>query len=132
VSWQLAADELEEILALSARERYGLCVQLAVDAEELWGLRNPDGWVLAEDGGRDAFPLWPHPEFAAACAHGDWAGAVAEAIGLEELLHDLLPILTVDGVAVAAFPAPGGDGLIVSPESLRRDLEAEIELGEAG
>jgi uncharacterized protein DUF2750 len=132
VSWQLAPGELEALLSLSPRERYGLCVQLAVDAAELWGLRNPDGWVLAEEAGRDALPLWPHADFAAACARGGWADAAAAAIGLDELLDDLLPLLEEDGVAVAVFPAPDGGGSVVTPASFRRDLEAEIEIGEPG
>lgn len=134
MSWDLEQGERELVLALSARERYGYFIQLAVDTEEAWGLKNEEGWMLAGDGGdddRDAFPIWPHPDFATACAVGDWQGAVAEPIGLDELVEDLLPILEEDGISVAVFPTPDGDSAIVAPAAFRADLEAEIELGAA-
>jgi hypothetical protein len=129
MSWDLETGERELVLALPSHERYVYFVQLAVDTEEVWGLRNPDGWVLAEMD-RDAFPVWPHPDFAAACAVAEWEGAQPAPIGLAELLEDLLPILEEDGHALAVFPAADGDCSVVEPEQLRRDLEAEIELGQ--
>lgn len=129
MSWELADGEKEMVLALSARERYGYFIQLAVDSGEIWGLKNDEGWVLAGDEERDALPLWPHTDFAAACALGDWATAVPQPIALDELLADLIPILKEDGISVAVFPAADGDSAVVEPEDLRRDLEAEIELG---
>jgi hypothetical protein len=129
LSWVLPEQDRKLMLALSPRERYGFFLQITVDTEEAWGLKNADGWVLAGDEGRDAFPLWPHEDLAAACALGDWAAAVPEAIGLDELLEDLLPILEEDGIAVAVFPGPDGDSAVVPPADFRHDLEAEIELG---
>jgi hypothetical protein len=139
VSGELEQGEKELVLALSARERYGYFIQLAVDNEEAWGLKNEEGWMLAGDGSdeddggheHDAFPIWPHPDFATACAVGDWQGAVAEPIGLDELMEDLLPILEEDGLSLAVFPTPDGDSAIVAPGVFRGDLEAEIELGTA-
>lgn len=136
--WEIGDDEVRAAFALSPEDRYALLLQLTCDWEEAWGLRNPDGWVLARDPARgDAFPLWPHPEFARicarACAHGPWGDAVTEAIPLAELLGGLLPLLAEDGLRVAAFPvpsAPAGESRLVSPEALRRDLEAELALGE--
>jgi hypothetical protein len=138
MSWDLEEGERELVLAMPARERYVYFIQLAVDTEEVWGLRNPDGWVLAGDGlpetegetGRDAFPVWPHPDFAAACAVADWEGAEPAPIGLAELLEDLLPILEEDGHALAVFPDADGESAVVEPANLRRDLQAEIDLGQ--
>ena len=129
MSWDLEDGEKEMVLALSASERYGYFIQLTVDGDEAWGLKNPDGWVLAGDEERDAFPIWPHKDLAAACALEDWEGAVPEPITLDELLQDLIPILEEDGIAVAVFPGLDGESAVVAPEDLRRDLEAEIELG---
>ena len=132
MSYNLETGEKELVLALPAGDRYGYFVQLTVDSEEAWGLRNPDGWVLAGDEERDAFPIWPHPDFATACAIGEWEGATPEPIGLDELFEGLLPLLEEDGMALAVFPSPDGDSAVVEPDDLRRDLEAEIELGAAG
>jgi hypothetical protein len=137
--WDLGEDEVRGALALPARDRHILFVQLVCDWEETWGLRNPDGWVLARGprashdpdgvakGG--AFPLWPHSELARLCARGPWEDAAPEAIPLDELLESLLPLLAEEGLQVAVFPAPDGDSRLTSPEELRRDLEAELALG---
>lgn len=130
-SWVLSEPERRQVLALPARERYGLFLQITIDWEEVWGLHSPEGWVLSsgEDGG-DVLPLWPHPAFAEACAHGSWEGTTPAAVPLDEFLEDLLPLLAEDGIRVAVFPSPRGEGVLVAPGELKRDLQAELELGE--
>lgn len=130
-TWELSDQERRQVLSLPARERYGLFLQISVDWEEAWGLHSPDGWVLSSgEDGRDVLPLWPHPGFAEACAHGSWEGTSPAAVPLDELLDDLLPLLEEDGIRVAVFPSPQGEGVLVAPDELRRDLQAELELGE--
>lgn len=130
-TWELNDQERRQVLAMPARERYGLFLQITVDWEEAWGLHSPEGWVLSSgEDGRDVLPLWPHPGFAEACAHGSWEGASPAAVPLDELLDDLLPLLEEDGIRVAVFPSPQGEGVLVDPAELGRDLRAELELGE--
>lgn len=130
-TWVLSADERRQMLALPPRERYGLFLQITIDWDEVWGLHSSEGWVLSSgEDGRDALPLWPHPDFAEACAHAAWEGTRPEPVPLDELLSDLLPLLEEDGIRVAVFPSPRGEGVLVSPDELRRDLEAELKLGE--
>ena len=129
--WELSVDERQQVLVLPSRERYGLFLQIAADWEEVWGLYAEDGWVLSSaEKGRDIFPLWPHPAFAEACAHGDWEGTEPAPIALDELLEDLLAILEEDGIRIAVFLSPDGEGIVVTPDELKHDLRAEIELGE--
>jgi hypothetical protein len=133
VSWELDDEERRLILALPSQERYSYLVQLLVDTEEAWGLRDDDGWVVGSDPERgDILPLWPHSTFAQACAHGPRANARPAEIALDDLLEELLPLLIEDHITIAAFPASNGDCLLISPEQLARDLRAEIELGEGG
>lgn len=131
MSWDLDAKERRQILGLPARDRYSLFLQIVVDWEEAWGLRGDAGWVVGStpDGG-DSFPLWPHPTFAEPCAQGEWEGATPEAISLDELLGDLLPLLEEERMSVAIFPTPEGEGTVISPQELRHQLDAEIALGE--
>lgn len=132
VAWELTREERRQVLALAPRERYSLFLQLAVDWEAAWGLRSPDGWVLSSgEDGRDIFPLWPHPGFAEACAHGSWEGTEPAEIPLDELLDDLIPILKEDGIRIAVFLSPDGEGILIDPDELRQDLDAEMELGES-
>ncbi len=129
--WELTAEEQKDVLALPPRDRYGLFLQIVSDWEEVWGLSAEDGWVLSSSGkGEDLLPLWPHPVFAKACAHGSWKDAEPSPIPLDELLSDLIAILTEDGIRIAVFLSPAGDGVVVTPDELKRDLQAEMELGE--
>ena len=77
----------------------------------------------------DALPLWPHPTLAAACAVGPWEGALPEAVPLDEMLEDLLPLLAEDGLRIAAFPSPHHPGLLLTPDEVREQIEREIEIG---
>jgi hypothetical protein len=129
-AWEIGADEVRALFALPSGERYHALLSLVCDWEEAWGLRSPDGWVLAGGAAaRGAFPLWPHPDFARQCARGPWEDAAPEAVPLDEVFESLLPRLAEEGLQVAAFPDPEGESRIVSPAELRRDLAAELELG---
>lgn len=131
MSWELDDEERRLVLSLPATERYSYLVQLLVDAEEAWGLRDDEGWVVGSDPERgDVLPLWPHSAFAEACARGPWADARPAEIPLDDLLEELLPLLEEDRITVAAFPTPDGDGHLIAPQELGRDLRTEIELGE--
>lgn len=131
MTWELEDEEKKLALALPARERYSYFVQLLVDEEEAWGLRNDEGWVLGSDPERgDILPLWPHSAYAEACARGTWDDAKPAEIPLQDLLEELLPLLAEDRITVAAFPTPEGDSVLIPPEELGRDLRTEIELGE--
>ena len=133
MTWELTDDERRLALALSPKERYSYFVQLLVDEEEAWGLRNDEGWVLGSDPERgDILPLWPHSAFAEACAQGTWDDARPAEIPLDDLLEELLPLLEEDRIMVAVFPTPDGDSVLIAPEELGRDVRAEIELGEGG
>jgi len=132
VTWELDDEERHLALALPAKERYSYFIQVLVDEEEAWGLRNDEGWVLGSDPERgDILPLWPHSAFAETCARGSWDDAQPAGIPLDDLLEELLPLLTEDHITVAAFPTPEGDSLLIPPEELGRDLRAEIELGQS-
>jgi hypothetical protein len=131
MSWELDDEERRLAPALPAKERYSYFIQVLVDQEEAWGLRNDEGWVLGSDPERgDMLPLWPHSAFAEACARGTWDDAKPAEIPLDDLLENLLPLLEEDRITVAAFPTPEGDSVLIKPEELGRDLLAEIELGQ--
>lgn len=131
MSWELDDEERRLILALPPKERYSYLLQMLVDTEEAWGLRDDQGWVVKSDPERgDLFPLWPHSAFAEACAQGPWADARPAEISLDDM-EELLPLLEEDHITVSAFPsAPEGDSHLVAPEELARALHAELELGE--
>jgi hypothetical protein len=127
MSWETGEDELHALQSLPAADRAVHLIQLVADWEEAWALHDDQGWVVAKEA--DAFPLWPHPDLARACAQGNWQGAEPAAIPLDELLEDLLPLLDEDGLRTALFPTPDDPGVLLEAGELRRRLMAELELG---
>jgi hypothetical protein len=128
VSWEVSEEELRAVLRLPAPKRYEYFVKRIVDWQELWGLRDGQGFaVSAASSGRQLFAVWPHRRYAEACAVGEWAGRTAAPIGLGEWLNGWLPELEEDGHAVAVFPDPNGNAINREPAELAADLQAEAQ-----
>lgn len=127
MSWEIEEGEVAQLLALTPADRALAFFQLAADWEEVWGLKDADGWLVSKE--TDALPLWPHAVFAEACARGAWEGALPEPLPVDDLLEDLLPVLEEDGLRVAVFPVPEDPGILMPPEEVRDRLEAELEIG---
>ena len=113
-----------------APARYEYFIKRVADWEEVWGLRDERGLVVAHaDQGRALVPVWPHARYARECAVGNWEGAEPDAMDLGEWLDSLTASdATVRGIAV--FPLRGGHGIAVEPDRLRRDIEGELTLYE--
>jgi hypothetical protein len=118
--------EFASVLALAASRRYEYFVKKVADRDTMWSLRDRTGWVTtADDSGRLHLPLWPHPNFACACALEEWEGAEPVAIDVDEWVEAGAEVLEGDGLAVAVFPTPEGRGVAVAPARLKADLEEE-------
>lgn len=129
MGYRINEKEIQSVLGLPATERVEHFVKRAADQESVWGLRASDGWVSGEFGGGDrpAFPVWPHPEYASACATGAWSAATPEVIGLEEFMGEWLPEMSKQGVPVAVFPTPQGTAVTMAAQELSAALESELE-----
>jgi len=124
---QMHSKEFDALLQLPAPDRYALFIRRVADWEEVWSLRSDDGWCLvSDDDGVEAFPVWPHQQFADACVNSMDKETSAK-ISLQDWLEKWLPGMMGDGRKVAVFPTPNGQGIVVSPSQLRDDLLAECE-----
>ena len=131
MSYKINDQEFAAVSRLPAKERYGHFIKRVADWQEVWGLRDDEGWVaVGDDEGRSCFPVWPHPRYAEALATGDWSIYRAAAIPLGEWLDDWLPGMEEDDVHVAVFPTPSLQGVVVSCAELRAHLEHELALYE--
>ena len=73
----LSPAQRDALLSSSGPARFKHFVGRVADTECVWGLRDTSGWVtLADDSGAMGFPVWPHPDYATACATDIWAGHV--------------------------------------------------------
>jgi Protein of unknown function (DUF2750) len=128
MGWEVNDEEFGSVVGLPANRRYEYFIKRAAGHGELWGLRGEGGWVVAEDDeGNQHFPVWPHQRYAQALAQGLWEGEKPVSIDIDEWVEAWLPNLERDGMRVAVFQTPDDQGVGVSPERLKSDLEAELE-----
>jgi Protein of unknown function (DUF2750) len=93
------------------------------DWENVWGLRNEDGWVAACDNeGNQGFPVWPHPDYASVCATGDWTGNSPYPIDVKDFVENWLLEFDKNGVMVFVFPTPEMQGVPMRALELQREL----------
>lgn len=124
--YRMNAQQYDSVLALSGRDRASHFVGKVADWEQLWGVRNEEGWLVPETPeGLAYFPVWPHPEYAQSIADAHFPGHVATEIGLSDFLSEWLPILEKDGVKVAVFPNREWEFWVMEPGDLAESLAEE-------
>lgn len=127
----LTRQQFSAVSALSGPERFLHFVKRIADTESVWGLRDKDGWVgVCDDDGNQGIPFWPHADYAAACAKGEWIGYEAKALSIREFIDAWLPNLDQQGVAVAVFPTLDLSGVFVPALQLKAAIENELKLYE--
>ena len=105
--YRINQQQIDNVLALPAAERYGHFIRRVADWEELWGLRAEDGWVtLGSDDGSKCLPFWPHPEYAQLLATSEWRGAAPERLELSRFMS-WLPKMEKEGYLVGSVSDSG-------------------------
>ena len=126
-SYVLNPDQFAAVSELPGPERYQHFVSRVADWQSVWGLRDAHGWVMAaDDSGSSAFPVWPHPDYAAACTTGEWAGNAPTAIDIHDFVDEWLPRMAVDGILVAVFATPAMRGVMASAQQLAEYIREEL------
>jgi len=126
--YRFGPSEVDAVLRARPEKRYAYFVKRVADWEEVWGLRNADGWVMsATDAGQQVAPFWPFRPFAERAAVGSWSNTWPERIALHAFLDRWLPGLAGDGRRVCVLPDEHGQGATVAPAMLKADIEEERE-----
>ena len=124
---ELPQSQRTALLSSPGAARFKHFIARAADRERLWGLRDATGWVaLADDTGARGFPVWPHPDYAQACATEAWDGSLPAEIDVHEFITEWLPDMTEREVSVAVFPTPSMKGVWTNPAELQRYLNEEL------
>ena len=119
------------VTALSSAERGSHFIGKVADWEQLWSVRNQDGWLVPiTPDGLEYFPVWPHPEYAQRITDMFYPGHKAEEISLDDFLSEWLPTLHKDNVKVAVFPNQEWVLWIMEPNVLAESLKQEMALYE--
>jgi hypothetical protein len=123
--------EIQAVIALPAQKRYEYGIKIIADWEELWSLKDKNGWVSAQSSeGRPQFAIWPHPKYAELCAKEAWAGNQGnqpEKIALDAWLSEWTPNMKSEGLEIGFFPTPTGRTIEISLDKLSDDLSKELE-----
>lgn len=127
MSYQLTKDQYQQQLTLSAEKRYAHFLTQIALWEEVWSLRNDEGWVGINSDGEECFPVWPHADFANSWATDDWSDCRAEAVPLDLWMERWLPGMEADGSLIAVFPVDHVDGgMVVDPSELFTAINEEL------
>ena len=123
------SEQYENVLALSAKERYSHFIGKVADWEQLWSLYNEkEGWLLRTTNENvEYFSVWPHPEYAKNIAKEYYPEYNEDEISLEDFMSNLLPKLDSDNVKVGVFPNPEGNTWLMEAKDLLQDLQEECE-----
>ena len=126
-TYALSPQQFSAVSSLAAPVRYKHFVARVADWESVWGLRNESGWVASGDEkGNSGFPVWPHPDYAQACAAGEWAGNSPSPIEVHDFIENWLPNMATDSVFVAVFPTPAMRGIPVPALELQRHIKQAL------
>ena len=126
-SYSLNSEQFVAVSALPGPDRYQHFVARVADWQLVWSLKDQDGWAsAADDSGDHAFPVWPHPDYAMACATGSWSGNSPAPIDTREFLERWLPGMATDGVAAAVFPTTTMRGVVVPALKLQQAILDEL------
>jgi hypothetical protein len=131
MTWKINKKEIESVLKLAGAKRYLYFIKKIADQEEVWSLWTEGGWALArDDQGHELIPVWPHKDYACACADGEWAEYEPRMIPLSVWLERWTEGAIRDQRSIVIFPTPLDKGVVATPESLKDDLKKEISLYE--
>lgn len=127
MTYKLSERQFESIQKLADHERFDYFLKKVANWEEVWSLCSSDGWVeLSTPEGEELFPIWPHPDFAAAWAVDDWVDCQPKAIKLDIWIERWVPGLERDSTLVTVFPV-SEEGVVMTPSELEESLLAELE-----
>lgn len=125
----LHSKQITAVMALDDPERVTHAIKRMADSEEVWGLYD-DGWAMSaldDEPDTAMFPIWPDPEYAAACAEEEWSSYRAQSIPLERFVTVFLPGLEEDGSLISLFRLPDGNSVPLTPADFRELIEEELE-----
>lgn len=108
-------DEAERLLYFITR---------SMECEEVWSLRNAEGWATRETITGDILPLWPYRMLAEPFAA---QGEAADAVSLEHFVYHELSDLNLDGIRLEIMPDAGQQGMILGASELFQVFDRKID-----
>ena len=120
--------QLENVFALTSKQRYEHFILKVCDWEELWILEdnNKDFLIITPQEDLAYLPVWPHADYALAF-HEIYPSLKPSRVELDSFLETWLPNLNNDGLKVGVLPNLGTTVWIIDPLDLKAELENELQ-----
>lgn len=118
--------EIENILKLDTRKKYGYFIKKIADSEEVWSLKNSDGWVSLGLEDQLFFPVWAKKEYADLCIAGEWEDCHSEAIDIYEFIDVWIANLKEEGTRITVM-WHNGSGIDVDWDDLLNNILFELD-----
>ena len=125
---ELTQSDIDKIFKKPGEKRYEYFLKKAVEAEEVFGLADEEGWaLLGDDSDADILPIFPAAAFAEAFRHAaEFDEYQVEVLDINELMA-WLEDMEKDALLIAVFPNPDLNGAVVEPKHLKADLQKEFD-----
>lgn len=128
MSYVVNEHEFQNVISLSAFDRYQYFLNKVADWEEVWSVRSADGFrMMSDPQGVLCIPVWPAEPYAQACCQEEWADASPVAVSLEDWMAKWLPGIKNDNRKIALFPLPQDQGMVLDSDQLRQDLQELLD-----
>lgn len=119
--------DIEEIFCSTDEKKYKYFLDMVVESEQIWGLKQKDNWITIKDLNNSiAMPLWPSYSMAKYCSENQWKAAIPESIDLFEFLEYWLLGMKRDGCRVLVLGDSEGRGVSIDAVELKEELERHI------
>ena len=120
--------QLENVFALTSKQRYENFISKVCDWEELWILadQNQNFRIITPQENLEYLPIRPHADHASAF-HEIYPSHKPSRVELDSFLEIWLPNLNDDGLKVGVLPNLGATVWIIGPLDLKEELENELQ-----
>ena len=124
MSYTLSAEDFRAVADQSAEERHDYLLDTVVREAKVWILSSDKGMVMMSSEGEQCLPVWPHPDFAADWATGDWEDCSPEPVDLQAWTERWLPGMENDELTLAVFPTSDEETLVIPPGEMLQLIQA--------
>lgn len=118
--------EIENVLKLDNEKKYEYFIKKIADYEEIWSLKDKDGWASLGADDKQYFPVWAKKEYADLCISDEWEGYESGSIHLQDFMEMWIPGLKKDGIRITVMWHKG-KGIDVDWDTLLEDIQEELE-----
>ena len=122
--------ELVDLANMDEAGRLQYFLLRAIEAEEIWGLADQQGWVLRETDNQTILQVWPYEQLADdyATAHDDTCKP--SATSLDHFVHNLLSHMVEQDIDIEILPINQHAGKVVTASELHEVFNGLLETGE--